>query len=481
MRITIAVLAGMVALLLPGTAAAVPPANDDFANATAIDPSSGSYSESVQIDEATVEGGEPGQCYYGNSQTVWYSITPSTSGLYRLSRSSSFYYQFAAAWEQTGSGLTGLSALGCATWAFGTNSITFSAQAGKTYYIQAGASFTSSGSSAITLEFIGPPANDDFANATSVGSVPYSDSVDATAASIESGEPTPPCGYGQSSGSVWYAFSPSVTDSYSVQSQYTGFWSQVAVYTGSSLNNLTSLGCRTFGSMLTFPAEAGQTYYLQLGGLFGGRGTINLNIVEAPDPVANFGWYPGDPSIFDNVGFSDFSYDPGGAGIQTQSWSLGDGAAASGCCPTHRYAADGTYEVTLAVTTPDGRSASLSRQIEVRTHDVAITKLQVPQSGTVGQTRQVVVGLSNKRYGETVQVQLFKSGPNGFELVGILTQSVPVRGGGRTTDFKFSYTFTSADATLGKVTFKAVASLVGARDAVPADNEAIALPTKVNG
>ena len=131
--------------------------------------------------------------------------------------------------------------------------------------------------------------------------------------------------------------------------------------------------------------------------------------------------------------------------------------------------------------TPDGRSASSTRTVNVRTHDVAITKLQVPQSANVGQTRQVIVGLSNKRYGETAQVQLFKSGPGGFELVGTLTQSVPIRGGGRTTDFQFSYTFTSADAALGKVTFKAVASLVGARDALTADNEAVALPTRVNG
>jgi PKD repeat protein len=77
------------------------------------------------------------------------------------------------------------------------------------------------------------------------------------------------------------------------------------------------------------------------------------------------------------------------------------------CCPTHRYAADGTYEVTLTVTTPDGRSASLATD-RVRTHDVAITKMQVPQSANVGQTRQLIVGLSNKRYGDG-QVQLFKS------------------------------------------------------------------------
>jgi len=64
--------------------------------------------------------------------------------------------------------------------------------------------------------------------------------------------------------------------------------------------------------------------------------------------------------------------------------------------------------------------------------------------------------------------------------IGSLRQVVPVRGGNRTTVFAFSYTFTSADAALGKVTFKAVANLQNARDALPADNEAISPPTKVS-
>jgi hypothetical protein len=49
-----------------------------------------------------------------------------------------------------------------------------------------------------------------------------------------------------------------------------------------------------------------------------------------------------------------------------------------------------------------------------------------------------------------------------------------VRPASRTTQITFSYTFTSADASVGKVTFKAVAFLLDARDALPTDNEAIA-------
>ncbi len=76
---------------------------------------------------------------------------------------------------------------------------------------------------------------------------------------------------------------------------------------------------------------------------------------------------------------------------------------------------------------------------------------------------------------------LYKSVPGyGYQQVGTLQQSVPPRSSNRTTNFNFSYTFTTDDAAIGKVTLRAVANIQGARDALPADNEAIAPPTKVS-
>jgi PKD repeat protein len=227
--------------------------------------------------------------------------------------------------------------------------------------------------------------------------------------------------------------------------------------------------------------DAGVTYHFQLVPLNPlGDGYLRFLVDVAPQPVANFGFQPTDPSIFDTVQFFDFSFDPGGVGFQSATWSFGDGATGTGCCPTHRYTADGDYTAQLTITTFDGRSAWATQAVHVRTHDVAITKLSAPQAASSGQTRQITVGVNTRRYPETVQVQLFKSVPNGLQLVGTLTQSVPVRPSNRTTDFGFSYTFSSDDAIVGKVTFKAVATVVGARDALPTDNEAIASPTKVN-
>jgi hypothetical protein len=133
------------------------------------------------------------------------------------------------------------------------------------------------------------------------------------------------------------------------------------------------------------------------------------------------------------------------------------------------------------VWTYDGRQASTMVPVYVETHDVAITRFKVPNAASAGQTRQIVVGVNNKQYDEFVYVELYKSGPGGyFEFIGSLNLFVPTRPSNRTTDFKFSYTFTPEDAAIGKVTFRAVANIQGHRDALQADNEAISAPTKVH-
>ena len=85
------------------------------------------------------------------------------------------------------------------------------------------------------------------------------------------------------------------------------------------------------------------------------------------------------------------------------------------------------------MTTADGRTGSTSQVVHVETHDVAVVKIEVPKSARVGKTIRVDVRVRNTRYPETVQVDLFKSVPGGFEQFGSLTQSVPVRPRNQTT------------------------------------------------
>ena len=76
-------------------------------------------------------------------------------------------------------------------------------------------------------------------------------------------------------------------------------------------------------------------------------------------------------------------------------------------------------------------------------------------------------------------MQLLRNDRNGgWEQVGVGTQSVAVKDE-KTTPFVFSYTFTQDDLAIGKVTFQMVATIVGARDAIPGDNTVVSLPVVV--
>jgi len=256
----------------------------------------------------------------------------------------------------------------------------------------------------------------------------------------------------------------------------------MAAYTGNSLPSLSPVGCSQLPyNPITFRAQAGTTYYFQVGAsCCSGFGPVTFHLDVAPNPVAQLYYsYPGDPSSFDTIQFYDQSTDPAGAGISSRAWDFGDGATSTLQYPTHRYAADGDYTVHLTVTTVDGRTASTSQVLQVRTHDVAITRLAVPNAAHVGQTISITVYLQNTRYPETVEVDLSKSIPGGFAGVGSLTKSVPVKAAGQTTRFAFSYTVTSDDKAIGKITFRAGANISGYRDALPGDNELLSTPVKV--
>jgi PKD repeat protein len=335
-----------------------------------------------------------------------------------------------------------------------------------------------------------PPANDYFANATTVTTLPFNDNVNMTEATTEFGEYIY-CDY--SNQTVWYRFTPASDIWLHVGMSFPFAMPSVTIWkdNGGGLQGLNFITCSDPSGANLF-AKAGSTYYFEAKApccyVFGNLG-ISIIQTQAPQPVCDFNFYPSDPSVYDRVQFYDNSYDPGGQGIQSRMWDFGDdnnNSSAPGDTiggPSHQYGLDGDYLVTLKITTTDGRTATASHTVSVRTHDVAITQFKVPQSASGGQTRQVVVGVRNNLYPENVTVLLEVSAPGSYQNfmpVGALQQYVPVRSSNRTTDFSFNYTFTSADAAVGKVVFRATATLMGARDALSADNVAVSLPTKVS-
>ena len=451
--------------------------NDAFANATVIPALP--FSDAVDITSASSEPGEPiPSCSFGSSgRTVWYAFTPSGTASISASVDAPFAHVLAA---YTGSSVGNLVQVGC-TGAFGAK-LTFVATTGTTYYFQVDGLFSQAGFLQFRLESIPPPPNDNFADAIVISAVPFGATVDITSATTEAGERKGSCTiFGGSVGrTAWYAFTPAETGSLAASIVNAPTNSVVTVYSGSSLATLTEVACRTgVGSLATFRALAGTTYFFQVDFQNDLGGQLDFRLDVAPLPVASFGFFPFDPTVFDAVQLSDQSFDPAGVGFEPQVWNFGDGATGTGFNVTHRYAADGDYPVELTVTTHDGRTALASQTVHVRTHDVAITRFMTPNAASSSQTRRIVVSVNSKRYDETVEVQLFRSVPGGFQQFASLTQFVPMNPKSGTTDFAFTYTFTGDDAAIGKVTFKAMAILVGGRDALPADNDAIAPATKL--
>lgn len=440
------------------------------------------FFDSTDVTSATIESGEPSSACHDSiaapTRTVWYSYVSHVPGSVQLT-AQLFGPAPGIVSVYVGSADSLLS-LGCNS-NFGP--VTFNADSGAGYLFQISDSAGAAGPTVFSLQqdtIIPPPpppppppaGNDNFADAEQAPGIPFTATAVFDAATREPNEPAF-CFF--QSRTVWYRFTPTVTQAVSAGLQ-APFFDGLTVYQGTSLNNLSFVQCTSsFGGPATFTAVAGHTYYFQVGSDQPGTATFFLQ--PPPPPQANFSTQPFDPSTFDLVQFFDQSFDPAGIGIQTQQWDFGDGATGTGFNPTHRYAADGDYQVSLRVTTFDGRTASITRTLQVRTHDVAITRFATPASGQTGKTTKISVDIRSNRLPETVQVQLFKSVPGGFQLVAVSQQTLPTRN--RVTSVAFSYTFTPDDAAIGKVTFRAVVLLVNARDALPADNEAIGSPTKV--
>lgn len=472
----IAAVGAMVVLILAGPSVALAqPSNDDFANATAI--SSLPFSATEDTSQATWDPSDPSGC--SSNGSVWFAFTPSSSMEIEADTFGSGYDTVLSAW--TGS-QGSLNLVACNDDSNSLQSkITFQAAAGTTYYFMVAFCCGDGLDGGATLQFsvtqILPPGNDKFADATTIGALPFVDTQDLSAATAESGEPSSGCF--NSSNTVWYSFTPGATQSLTTSIDQYG--AGVAVYTGGSLSSLSPVGCTAFYSQpLTFRAQAGTTYWFQVGAwCCEGFGPVTFRLYVTPSPVAQFYYYPGEPSRYDTIQFYDASYDPAGAGLSSWAWDFGDGATSTQENPTHRYAADGDYTVRLTVTTTDGRTAATSQVVHVRTHDVSIIRLAVPKSAHVAETIAVNVYVQNTHYPETVQVSLYKSIPGGFNQVGSLTQSVPVKTGGRSTRFAFTYTVTSDDKAVGKITFRADALLLDHQDALPADNSLLSTPVKI--
>jgi PKD repeat protein len=89
-------------------------------------------------------------------------------------------------------------------------------------------------------------------------------------------------------------------------------------------------------------------------------------VITGSGPNPSFTVTPPSPTAFTDALFDASASQPGlGASIVGYSWSFGDGSTATQVQATHRFAASGSYHVTLTVTDSNGAAASLSKDVAV--------------------------------------------------------------------------------------------------------------------
>jgi hypothetical protein len=257
----------------------VPPSNDDFADATPFNALP--FSASVNNTNATFEPGEVGECEY-RFRSIWYAFTPAEDMAVRLDMFGGSHIQAAAdIYLASGPALSDLTFFACAT---SGGPVNFAVEAGQTYYLRVDSSFQT-GDLQINLQQITAPANDNFAHATAISSLPFSDSVDNTNATLEFDEPGN-CGY--PFGTIWYSFTPTEDMFLGLDISDSPAGNQVAniyVASGPGISDLTFMTCTYFtNNSANFKVEGGKTYYIQLDTYGEPPGVLRLNLRQLSPP-----------------------------------------------------------------------------------------------------------------------------------------------------------------------------------------------------
>ncbi len=276
------------------------PANDDLAGAEDLG-SSFSISESGNNTFASKQAGEPNHAGNAGGHSVWFSWTPASSGQVEISTCSYNASLDTLLAVYTGSAVNSLTPIasndditsagvGSECSENGASGLTFTAVSGTTYRIAVDGKGGAEGTFNLKLE--GKAANDDFAQAKSLGT---GASVFAYGnnkfASKQAGEPNHA---GNAGGhSVWFSWTPSSSGPVDI-STCTGFESTfdtlLAVYTGSAVNSLTPVassddgpsGCGTHNGDVQFNAVAGTNYLIAVDGKGGTEGSFELNLRGPP-------------------------------------------------------------------------------------------------------------------------------------------------------------------------------------------------------
>jgi streptogramin lyase len=149
-----------------------------------------------------------------------------------------------------------------------------------------------------------PPTNDECTTATTIGSVQYVDSIDATMATANGSDPVLSCGGGGGGRTVWYTFTPSNSMQVTAITFGSNYDTVLGIFIG-SCGSLEEIHCDDdelgVQSAVTWNALEGVTYYIHVAEFSGGSGAGNLIFslipgnLEVPTFVREFAGAGNDP------------------------------------------------------------------------------------------------------------------------------------------------------------------------------------------
>ena len=227
------------------------------------------YNVTQDTTPATTDTSDPSpSCGAGgqNSHSVWYRYATTALLGVTLNTASSDYDTVLAVWTG-GPGAWHEVACNDNNGASSTSLVNFSAYAGTTYYIEVMSYGTSAGGS-MHLSASAYTPNDSSSGAFTMSSLPYSFTQSTTTATTDTTDPSPTCGVGQNSHSVWYRVTPAALLGITLSTANSNYDTELAVWTGGP-GAWHQVTCNNnYGTSLTSRvslwAHGGTTYYIEV-------------------------------------------------------------------------------------------------------------------------------------------------------------------------------------------------------------------------
>ena len=266
------------------------------------------YTEFFDVRGATTEPGEPLDCGDMGRTTWWvidtYEPLPVIPFAFDT-RDSDFDTEIAVyeaplyGGEYGASPFDSMTRIACASDGSGNRArATFDAQPNKRYYVQIGGRGGATGQLGVEISCNGPcPAENDMVGGALYAFAPFSHTIDTRATTTEPDEPLPCGNMGKT---VWYRIDAGAGAEFTISTAGSDFPTVIAAYEtppwtsppgGSS--GPSDVGCLV-GDTLEYAGAAGSSYLIQVGGVDGASGSLQLSIDCEPADSCRQQVYPVD-------------------------------------------------------------------------------------------------------------------------------------------------------------------------------------------